>query len=229
MWALTPGQESGEALRQQAQRLPELERPTILIGEVGEVDYLLSLRGEDQVRFDRVLARNPFTGSGRWTVEGEQWAGSVKGLLLDDGLFCFAQVVPRQGQRLYQLVDWGEAPAGLAEKVEAAEEAIYAAADDPLVNWNVADLEARLHAAGFADVQAQVEGQREERTLTAGHLARWFEAEEAYESRPTYAQHLRDAGLSADEVETVARFYRRQLEGETVMWESTVVYVLAGR
>lgn len=229
VWALATGQKAGEALRQQAQRLPELERPTILIGTIDEVDYLLSLRGEGDLHFDRVLARNPFTGSGRWSLRDKEWSALVKNQLLPDGLFCFVQVVPRQGQRLYRLVNWEEAPPGLAGKVEEAEEAIYHDPEDPLVNWDVADLEVTLHEVGFESVQLQVERQTEERRITTGQLARWFEADEVYEGRPGYGRRLHATGLRADEVETVTRLYRRQLEGETVQWESQLVYVVAGR
>src|SRR5690606_16832135 len=61
VWALTSDPQTGDVLRQQAQRLPELQRPVILVGTPAELDYLLALRGEEDVRFDRVLARNPFT------------------------------------------------------------------------------------------------------------------------------------------------------------------------
>ena len=229
VWALAPDQEAGEALRQQARRLPDLERPTVLVGAVDEIGYLLSLRGEEDVRFDRVLARNPFTRGDSWSVADGRWAEQIYARLLADGLFCFAQVVPRQGQRLYRLVEWAEAPDGLAEKVREAEEAIYADPDDPLVNWSVADLEAGLDAAGFQIVDLQTETQTEERQLTPAHLARWFEEDEVGEGRPGYARRLRAAGLTAAEVKTVEALYRRQLEGKIVAWESRLVYAVSGR
>jgi len=227
VWALASEQQAGDALRQQAERLPELERPAVLIGTIDELDYLLSLRGEGDVRFDRVLARNPFTGSRQWLVGRGRWAEQVRERLLSDGLFCFAQVVPRHGQRLYRLVDWQEAPAGLAEKVREAEEAIYTDPGDPLVNWDLPDLQSALASAGFDRRQLQSERQREERQLTAAHLARWFTAEDVDENRPSYAQRLRAAGLTPTEVDTVEVLYRRQLEGETVGWGSRVAYVVA--
>ncbi len=61
VYALAAATTDGEALRQQAERLPDLERPFILIGDLTELDTLLTLRGEDDLRFDRILARNLVT------------------------------------------------------------------------------------------------------------------------------------------------------------------------
>jgi putative ATPase len=61
VWALATDPTSGEAVRQQAERLPELERPFILIGALSELPTLLALREEAEIRFDRILARNPLT------------------------------------------------------------------------------------------------------------------------------------------------------------------------
>ncbi len=61
VWALTSDAQAGEALRQMATKLPDMERPFILIGSLSELDYLLELRGEPDLRFDRIIGRNLFT------------------------------------------------------------------------------------------------------------------------------------------------------------------------
>src|SRR6267143_31431 len=57
VWALTPDPAAGEALRQQAERLPEVERPAILVGALTEFPALLAARGKQEVRFDAVVGR----------------------------------------------------------------------------------------------------------------------------------------------------------------------------
>jgi len=176
IWALTADATAGEALRQQAARLPEVERPVVLIGELPELDYLLSLRGEEGVRFDRILGRNPFTAlRPQRSSETSEVFRTLVARLLPDGRLVVTQVIPRHTQRLYELVSWGRATA-LRDKVAAAEEAIYADAADPLVNWDADDLRAALAAAGLVDVRLAVEEQTEERRITVGHLERWFPA-----------------------------------------------------
>lgn len=224
VWALATDPQEGELLRQQAGALPDLERPAVLLGAVHELDYLLRLRGEQDVRFDRVLARNPFS---RIEQSWSALASQVQAILLPDGRFCFAQVAPRRGQRLYALVNWDGAGPDLVQRVQAAEEAIYHDPDDPLVNWDVGDLESALRAGGLEPQQVYVERHEEQRQLTAGHLARWFEGEAGSAARPSYGARLRAGGVTEAELQEIAARYRSQLQGVTVSWASAIVYVVA--
>jgi putative ATPase len=226
VWALTPETSTGEALRQQAQRLPDVERPVILIGQVAELSQMLALRGEEGVVFDIILGRNAFTGS-----EGRIEAlSAVVAVQRSGGRFCLAQVLPQEGQRLYQLLDWSGQPERLTETVSQGEEAIYADANDPLVNWDAAGLLADMEAAGFREIEIQVDRQTGRRRIGAADLARWFPEDDAYQAndgRLSYAQRLVSAGLETAEVERVRDFYGRKLRGQVVAWQRTFLYVSA--
>jgi len=249
VWSLTADATAGEALRQQAARLPEVERPVILIGPADELDYLLSLRGEDDVRFDRILGRNAFSGTAQGDLANRPAVTSLAVRLLPGGRLVLAQAIPRHTQRLYDLVSWGRATA-LREKVVTAEEAIYADAADPLVNWDADDLRAALEVAGLSDVRVSVETQTEERVITAGHLERWFAPSpfpregsgvgagkdplpnpppkgEETGGRSSYGERLLTGGLSAAEVAKVAKLFREQLAEQTVAWGSRLAYIRA--
>ena len=123
------------------------------------------------------------------------------------------------------------------EVVAAAEEAIYADAADPLVNWDADDLRAALAAAGLVDVRLTVEEQTEERRITAGHLDRWFPAlspslrEGLGEggARLSYGERLLAGGLSAAEVGKVAKLFREQLTEQTVSWRSRLAFVVGAK
>ncbi|MBK8903591.1 MAG: AAA family ATPase [Anaerolineaceae bacterium] len=224
VYALAAATTDGEALRQQAARLPELERPFILIGDLTELDTLLALRGEDDLMFDRILARNPITQFPNYSLT--DLFTPLKQRLLPDGRFCLAQTIPQHGQRLYRLVDWSGETKTLANKVAQAEEATYADTADPLVNWNETDLKAGLEAAGFTAVTVQLDREKGQRRLTGGHLERWFG--KPGDSAPgTYGQKLLAGGLSDKEVEKVRALYRRQLEEQVVGWETAVAYITA--
>ncbi|NJN55925.1 MAG: hypothetical protein HC804_14975 [Anaerolineae bacterium] len=122
VWALTADPQAGDALRQMAEKLPEMERPSILIGALTELPYLLSLRGETEQQFDRILGRNLFTDY-RLPITDYEALGKLREWLLLDGRLCLIQTIPRHGQRLGQLVEWG-GQAKLQEKVTAVEEHI---------------------------------------------------------------------------------------------------------
>ena len=57
-------------------------------------------------------------------------------LVAPGGVISLAERIPRHTQRLYRLVDLAELGDDLAAAMVAAEEAIYARCDDPLVNWD---------------------------------------------------------------------------------------------
>ncbi|MAT98829.1 MAG: AAA family ATPase [Anaerolineaceae bacterium] len=221
VYALAAATTDGEALRQQAERLPELERPFILIGDLTELDTLLTLRGEEELKFDRILARNPITQLPN--VSMTELFTPLKKRLVEDGRFCLVQTIPQHGQRLYQLVDWSGETKTLTQKVAQAEEAIYADETDPLVNWDESDLQAGLEAAGFTTVTLQLDREKSQRRLTAGHLERWFGGD----GDGTYGRRLLEAGLSEKEVEKVRTLYKRQLEEQIVGWETAVAYICA--
>jgi putative ATPase len=235
VWALTADPTSGDALRQQAERLPKLERPTILVGHLEELGFLLNLRGEENLRFDRILGRNIFNPPAQ---KQEPQNGAHKGdamrqlarllvqRLLDDGRLCLVQTLPRHGQRLYQLVDWSGLPASLVGKVKAAEEAIYSDELEPLVNWDAADLEMALYDAGLAQVQLHIEREATPRRITLDHLLRWFEEVEPGHARATYSQRLVSGGLSPAERDRVAALYQGQLLDQTVPWHMSNIYVV---
>jgi putative ATPase len=150
---------------------------------------------------------------------------SIAARLLPGGRFVLAQSIPRRGQRLYELVEWG-GENDLREKVAAAEEAIYADGDDEMVNWDETDLALALEGAGLT-VDLRLEQQTEERLVTTAHLARWFGAGEG--GRPSYAARLVAGGLSAAEVKAVQGRYERQLAEKTVEWRSALALLTASQ
>ncbi len=85
-------------------------------------------------------------------------AALVAELLAPSGVVSLADRIPRHTQRLYALVDLGGLDADVAERLRTAEEAIYADADDALVNWDAEDL-----AAAFADAGLDVTWRRRTR------------------------------------------------------------------
>jgi putative ATPase len=221
VWALSADPQAAEALRQQAERLPAVERPVVLVGAPGELPFLLALRDEEDVTFDRILARNALSRHDEWAAV----LPILRDRLRPDGKLVIAQSVPRHTQRLAQLVNWTGAE-GLGERVAAIEEAIYADTADPLVNWDTADLSSELAAAGFADVVLTAEPGSEQRRITPEQLGRWFGSGDA--GRPSYAERLAAGGLSEDEVSAVRERYTRQLGEKAVVWGSVVAVGRAG-
>ncbi len=218
VWALTTREETAVTLRQTAARLPELEQPSILTGTPSDLPHLLP----SDLRFDRIIARNPFTRALPHLLPSDLIA-TLQPWLAKNGRFCFLQTIPRHTQRLYQLINWDKHPT-LKPKVTAAEEAIYHNQNNPLVNWDTDDLKTIFHTAGYNHIHLKIEKTIEPRQITTAHLHRWFP--DTPTSPPSYADHLRQAGLTPAEIAQVATLYQSQLQNQSVNWQTTIALII---
>jgi len=225
VWALTTDPQAAEALRQQAAHLPEMERPFVLQGAFDDLPALVAAQGQGEVRFDVVVGRNALTRH----PDKDAAAYMVRLLLRAGGVVSLVETVPRHTQRLYELVDRSTLGDDLVARWQAAEEAIYAEPDDPMVNWDAPELTQAFRAAGLADVHLHLERTTAEVRITSDLLARWFAAVHsapASGQRPSYGQRLSQF-LAADEIEQVQALLASSLRGQIVSWGSVVAFVVA--
>ncbi len=236
--ALARSAQEAEALRQQAGRLPEIERPAILQGDFDELPELLlahqwpapataasenhpsSFIVPPSPRFDAIVGRNALTRH----PDKPAAALMLAALLSENGHISLAETTPLHTQRLYRLVDLTTLDENLVQQIVAAEEAIYQQPDDPLVNWDEKVLQRAFEAAGLV-TQVSLERERSQMQVTAGLLARWF-TPAGHGERPSYIDRLRQR-LDANSCATVETLYRQQLAQRAVSWETTTVYLAA--
>jgi putative ATPase len=222
VWALTSDPAAGEALHQQAQRLPEVERPVVLMGALTDLPALLARCGAQEVRFDAMVGRNALTKC----TDKMGALAQMHTCLRPEGRLSLAEVVPRHAQRLSGLVDLTELDSDLVARLRAAEDMMYQTPTDPLVNWDGPDLEAVLGAVGFTLIAAlQYDTQVEERRITAAHLERWLSVSRDRQ-RPSYASRLLTQ-LTTAELRQVEVCMRRQLLDHIVPWQARLVYITA--
>lgn len=205
VWGIAQGKQLA-ALQEQAAKLKELERPTI-------VDSLDSLAVD---KFERIIGRNPLSR----LHDHPTLIPRLASRLSTDGRIVIAQNVPNMGQRLYELVDWTN-DATMRPFVIQAEEAIWADADNTLVNWQADDLRQMLLDSGLDVTTFDLQQQSQDRRISSAQLNRWFEATGPYVSA------LADCGLDQDAVAAIFRLYKRQLENRTVAWQTTTIFVAA--
>jgi putative ATPase len=208
VWAATDDPTHAAALRQQAARLDELERPVVLEAAVDAVAGAVTARDPD-VRFDRVLGRGALAA----VADPQAWLAGLAGLLTADGAVLLAEPDAARAQRLAALVDWSDAEA-LGARVRACEEALYAGAHA----WDEARWAALADAAGLtlaAQLDVVVHG---DQRLPAEAVARWFGDAGA---QGAYARALAGA-LDAQEVDEAARRYRARFAGQVVPWRTVV-------
>ncbi len=231
VWVLAADERTAQALRQQAYHLDEMGRPVILCGTLNDSPTLIDrewerqaasgeTRTNEKVRFDVIVGRNVFAQ----LVDKVSGARIIAALLASGGRVSLAETVPRRGQRLYQLLSPAELGEALYQRLVAAEEAIYSDSENTSLCWDASDLVDAFRAAGFAEVQVEMETYHIQQQIHDALLARWF-GDQGRNGRPTYAQRLR-RGLSSEEVERIRTLFQ-QLRGQTVEWRTCVAYLVA--
>ena len=239
VWALAHTEAAAQALWQQAQNLDSLARPVILPGSVADLPDLVSdqMAGDEtqlqgtssqfhrpaDLPFDVIIGRNVLTRLPDKTTTVQ----SIAKLLKPEGRLVLAEVIPRHTQRLHKLVDLSKLNDDVVNLVVEAEEKIYDAPDDPMVNWDIAELERSFDNAGLTGAEFITETTTDQRQIGIAQVERWFNTT-SRENRLTFAQHLLNIGLTPMQVEQVAKVFRK-IAGQVVPWQSTVVFVVINR
>jgi putative ATPase len=218
-WALARDRQAGEALRQQAERLPELERPVVLVGNPSELPDLLALRGDVDLHFDAVVGRNALTR----VPNKAEILSSLAERLRPGGHLSLAETAVKYSQRLYDLVDLSTLGDDLQSRIVEAEEQIYASAGDPAVNWDAVDIESGLATAGLESISVQERAEETEILVSPSTIESWF-ATSGDRERPSYAQHLLRHITSA-ELDELRALFAGQLANQTIPWQTRLVFV----
>jgi putative ATPase len=193
-----------QALVEQAVALPELLRPVIL--ETLPFD----------LQFDAIVGRNYLMAA----PDKLALVQPLIALLQPGGTIVLAEAIPKRAQRLYQLLAPASLTPGLAKKLQQAEEAIYVNPEDPMVNWDVADLGRWFSQAG-CKANTNIEVSETQALITMAMLDRWFTPNP---SQPSYTDRLANI-LSAKEITTVERIFRTQLLNQTVTWRTAIGFI----
>ena len=139
----------------------------------------------------------------------------LKGFLAPGGTLALAENLPRHGQRLSQLL---EAP--LPPEIAEAEEKIYTNPDDPLVNWDAADLVRLIQEAGLATANPTILDLKRAQVLPTATLDRWMDTSDAN----SYASRLLATGLKPEYLAQLAAALRPLANRSVVLNSRTAVF-----
>ena len=219
VWTCVTKKASGDLIAEQIQNIPALSRPKLLFGNLDVLGEKLQSDGKP-MDFDFMVGRNVCSR----VLDRKAFLELLYQHLLPGGQLALAETIPRYGQRLSALFSPPANEEGGAWylRVRAAEEKIYHAKDDLLVNWDEKTLQTESEEAGFRGIHAEIKVFHREQILQASQLLRWFE------DRPdSYAGRLLNQGLAKEDIQ----YFRQQLAQlctrKSVRWETTVVYITA--
>ncbi|MEM8857811.1 MAG: AAA family ATPase [Chloroflexota bacterium] len=214
IWAIAPNEKAAALITQQANSLPELRRPQVVI----EWQQL-----PNDLRFDRIVIRDRFTHG---IEELNQFLDEAFTKLNEDGRLIIAQRVPKKGQRLVDLVP--TLPLDLMRKVRPAEDQIYQNPNNPMVSWDSADFERVIEKTDYRVIYKLKEPLFSQRVINRDQLTSWFKSSNQSEP-PTYVDFLMRENLSEDEVLEVKNAYFSHLAQKTVDWKIEVAFWVLAR
>ncbi len=230
VWSLVSSAEDAAVLHHFSQKLPELEKPVVMVGKLSGLSDLLRERGEGEVRFDRIFCRDLLTPKKETSgIEKIQELKVALEWLSEEGFLVLVQRLPRMGQRLHELVSWGRNQASLREKVKSAEERIFTGEFHPVMKWGPEDLARELSSAGFGSVESKVVSLQAGKKLSKRLVNSWFNEEKSARGLPGYATCLLRAGLDEEELTAVGNLYISQLPERNLSWRSVYQLVKAAK
>jgi putative ATPase len=203
-----------QALREQAAALPELLRPIVRQTQIEALDLPADLR------FDAIVGRNALTK----VADKAQAIRSLRPWLQPQGQIILAESIPKQAQRLYNLLPETSLKTALKKALRNAEDAIYNDRNNPMVNWDIAELQQYFDQANFA-TSTTVESLESRSVINVQLLDRWFTTI-SDPTAPSYRDRLALV-LKPDDIATIETTFRRHLLNQTVTWKTTIAFVTA--
>ncbi len=219
VYALATNRPEADALAALGGGASEAERPVIMIGLPAELPRLLRQRGEEALRFDAILGREPSLGD-RAEARAAALAPLVD-LLRPGGRLVLALRLPGAGSRPLDLLAGDrEVPPELMDRALAAQDAAFAS--QPGLALDLEGLQAEIQGAGLRLRQAEL--RQEELTLGAGAmlLERWFG------DGAVFAHGLSET-LTAAEVALLRSRFAARMAGEIPPWRVATGLVVATR
>jgi putative ATPase len=218
VYAYTQTKTEAIALREQSQGMSALQRPIVVSGAIAQTGQVLSTQAPE-IKFDWIIGRN---GLGT-EADKSAIAGDLAALLQAQGHLALTETLPRQSQRLYDLIPAGMLEAKFRKRWVKAEEKIYATkGGDPLLNWEIDELLNALQSAGFKPYCA-VEQVAHNLYITPQLIDRWFAPSPG---RLSYGDRLLQT-LSPQEVDPIRECLIQHLLRQTVQWHRAIAYITA--
>lgn len=223
VWALVADMRQREAMEQMAARLPELQRPVVLVGAPAALKSVLEAGVLDHdavgLRFDAALGRGVLAD----LLDPVGFFEALVGRLAPAATVALAEPHHNRAQRLHALIDWTGAKR-LGARVAEAEEAIYQSGSAARLRWEPEQAAEAARGAGLRDVTTLTRTLVTEQHVSAATVEGWFAGGAG--GSPSFADHLRSQ-LAEEDVVLVAERFRRQLAGQVVPWSSSLVFLRA--
>jgi putative ATPase len=215
VWCLLPGQKDHDLVSHYIKTLEELQKPVLFDGDFRTLLH----KSNDVPQFDYFLGRNVLTR------ESDKKAALtiLFNLLTGIGELLLSEVVPSMSQRLSGLIKPDDLNTDLLHRYRTAEDDVFAAAKNPLVNWGPGDIEKCCLAAGFDSTTIDLQKLTEKRIMNSANIEMWFDTSAGDEN---YGSVIAQT-LTVEEIENIKTLLLRHVTNREIYWEITVLFLKA--
>ncbi len=203
-----------QRLQEQAANLPDLLRPIILQSSLENISTVI----DPALRFDRILGRNVLIHHSDKAIALQ----TLNSWLQPQGIITLAESIPRQAQRLYQLIAGQSLDPDLYQRWVRAEEAIYTHPQDCRMNCDSTDLQKASEQVGL-QTEIETEQQIADLYISDALIDRWFAIAT---TPPSYADYLAQT-LTTTEIAEIQTRFRQQLQNQSIPWKTAIAFLKA--
>ncbi|MEW5813842.1 MAG: hypothetical protein AB1798_00390, partial [Spirochaetota bacterium] len=221
VWGLVTDEKNFEFLSAYVSTLPEVERPGLIKSDISSFQPEIYPGFHKNFRFEAIIGRNVFTRA----EDKRKIFEKIFTLLTPGGRLSIAETIPSKAQRLSALVNLAQLSPDIVERYKKAEDAVYSAVHDPLVNWDENTLSVLGEEAGFVNRRLTTKQYTEYRTITAKDLERWLAIDR---DRFGYGKIISEH-LSPDEFAVIREILFRELENARVTWQVYAAFLSSSK
>jgi putative ATPase len=220
VWCCAFDNKEFETVSKMGEQFGTLARPQVVLTAPGTFDRDIKKAAGEKVTFDAIIGRAVFAGEPDKPGLIER-AGSLLG---KKGCIILAETVHSQGQRISELLTFGQGDAGLAASFARAEDALFSDPSDPLVNWTPQSIEKQCGASRrqfhltFQTVPSTVI-----RRIEPELVDHWFRPAKKGERLPLGARCA--AVMDHGEVERIRQVIHSQIDKKDLPWKTVSVFL----
>ncbi|MBE9060914.1 AAA family ATPase [cf. Phormidesmis sp. LEGE 11477] len=204
------------ALTEQSEMLGELSRPRVI--QLQNFDWLEAIKKEQsaEIIFDGIVGRNALIAIGDKHAAIKQFSQ----LLCPNGIIVLVESIPSRAQRLSDLLIKSELEPALYAQLLSAESYLFNNPDDPMVNWNVTDLQCYFEQSNF-NCEIEVSNFKTEVLITSALLKRWLG------EGGKYCNRLTAQGVSSSDLVHLRNYFSSHFDNKNVSWARDIAFIEA--
>jgi precorrin-6B methylase 2 len=216
VWTLAFDDREYETLVKNAP-IDALVRPQIILTTPEKFDKDLRAAAGEGVGFSVIVGRNILTHCDDKSALIEKAAG----LLEKKGRIVLAEVVPKHGQRLSELLHFKQNDTAIETLFQSVEEELFRDSSDPMLNWDEESLKRDLEKIGLT-VRILIAKNSPMTRVLPSNVDFWFRRS-LDKNRKSLGDRLA-AKFNEEDLERLKSLFHEQLDNKEVQWKTSMAY-----